>query len=99
MFARFAAMQSNEKKQGDRKTAHRDCDVVFGKGGFAMYQRLINNLNTLMNDHHITQEEMADIMGSCRQTFRRRMENPGNFTLEELRAICFYFGIKIQKLL
>lgn len=64
-----------------------------------MYQRLINNLNTLMNDHHIIQEEMADIMGSCRQTFRRRMENPGNFTLEELRAICFYFGIKIQKLL
>lgn len=64
-----------------------------------MYKQLITNLNVLMNDHHMTQEEMGLIMGSCRQTFRRRLENPGDFTLEELRAISLYFGVKLKKLL
>lgn len=64
-----------------------------------MYRRLIKNLKTLMYDRKVTQEEMGEIMGSCRQTFRRRMENPGDFTLNELLAISFYFGVKLKKLL
>lgn len=61
-------------------------------------KKIVKAIKSKMVLYDLTPEKIAKAMDRNRMTYFRRMKNPGDFTLDELRAISFKTHIPLEKL-
>lgn len=61
--------------------------------------RIKATINYMMVCKHTDEERCALAIGCSPRTFKRRLENPGELNLDELRALARLWGCTAQKIM
>jgi putative transcriptional regulator len=68
-----------------------------GGGGMLIYN-VVNNIETIRNEHGLTQEQVADVIGVSRVTYINVTKGRRDLTTNELEKLAAFFDVPVAEL-